>query len=71
MLKIPITKTAPLFLAVLLMPSASIAECTIVTECLKQEVKELRQQNKKQQEQIEKLQAAVDKAQATANECVV
>jgi len=63
MLKMKMIKTAPLFLAAVLMPSASIAieDCgTSVTECeLRQEIKELRQQNKTLQGQMEKLQAAM------------
>jgi len=53
MLKIPLSKTAPLFLAAVLIPSASMAieDCgTSVTECkLKQEIKELKVQVKKLQ----------------------
>jgi hypothetical protein len=63
MLKMKMTKTVALFLAAVLMPSASIAieDCgTSVTECeLRQEIQDLRQQNKTLQGQMEKIQAAM------------
>jgi len=60
MLKIPITKTAPLFIAALvLMSSASMAieDCgTSVTECrMKQQIEDLQRENKTQQRQITEL----------------
>jgi hypothetical protein len=71
MLKIPITKTAPLFLVAVLMPSASIAieDCgTSVTECrMKQQIEDLQRQNKTQQGQITELQTALSSLRQKMN----
>jgi FtsZ-binding cell division protein ZapB len=77
MQKIPITKIAPLFLAAVLMPSASIAiedcgitrndceikELKLQNQAQQQEIKDLRQQNKTLQGHMKELQAALSLVQ--------